>query len=37
MELDLIASEKNFTVLVAVAAFIAFWALWTAWVAIMRS
>ncbi len=30
MELDLLASEKNFTVLVAVAAFIAFWALWTA-------
>ena len=30
MELDLLASEKNFTVLVAVAAFVAFWALWTA-------
>jgi tight adherence protein C len=30
MEFDLIASEKNFTVAVAVAAFIAFWAIWTA-------
>lgn len=30
MELDLLASEKNFTMLVAVAAFVAFWALWTA-------
>ncbi len=30
MEFDLIASEKNFTVLVAVAAFVVFWAVWTA-------
>jgi tight adherence protein C len=30
MELDLVASEKNFTVLVAVAAFVAFCALWRA-------
>ena len=30
MEFDLLASEKNFTVIVAVAAFMAFWALWTA-------
>ena len=30
MELDLIASEKNFTAAVAVAAFVAFWAIWTA-------
>jgi tight adherence protein C len=30
MELDLLASEKNFTMLVALAAFVAFWALWTA-------
>lgn len=30
MELDLVASEKNFTLLVAVAAFFAFWAVWTA-------
>ena len=30
MEFDLIASEKNFTVLIAVAAFVVFWAIWTA-------
>ena len=30
MEFDLIASEKNFTVLIAVAAFVVFWAVWTA-------
>jgi tight adherence protein C len=30
MDFDLIASEKNFTVLVALAAFVVFWALWTA-------
>jgi tight adherence protein C len=30
MAFDLIASEKNFTVAVAVGAFIVFWALWTA-------
>jgi tight adherence protein C len=30
MEFDLIASEKNFTVLIAVATFVVFWALWTA-------
>jgi tight adherence protein C len=30
MEFDLIASEKNFTVLVALAAFVVFWAIWTA-------
>src|SRR5262249_6315829 len=30
MELDLLASEKNFVMLVAAAAFFAFWALWTA-------
>jgi tight adherence protein C len=30
MDLDLLASEKNFTMLVALAAFVAFWALWTA-------
>jgi tight adherence protein C len=30
MEFDLIASEKNFTVLVALAAFVVFWAVWTA-------
>jgi tight adherence protein C len=30
MEFDLIASEKNFTVLIAFAAFVVFWALWTA-------
>lgn len=30
MELDLLASEKNFTMLVAAAAFVAFWALWSA-------
>lgn len=30
MELDLIASEKNFTAAVAVAAFVVFWAIWTA-------
>ncbi|HYD05504.1 MAG TPA: hypothetical protein VEC60_07255, partial [Reyranella sp.] len=30
MGFDFIASEKNFTVAVAVGAFIVFWALWTA-------
>jgi tight adherence protein C len=30
MEFDLLASEKNFTIIVAVAAFLTFWALWTA-------
>jgi tight adherence protein C len=30
MEFDLLASEKNFTVLIAVAAFVIFWALWMA-------
>jgi tight adherence protein C len=30
MDFDLIASEKNFTVLVALAACVVFWALWTA-------
>ena len=30
MDFDLIASEKNFTVLVALAAFVVFWAVWTA-------
>ena len=30
MEFDLLASEKNFTIIVAVAAFMTFWALWTA-------
>jgi len=30
MELDLLASEKNFTVSIAVAAFVVFWAIWMA-------
>src|SRR5690349_16494197 len=30
MDFDLLASEKNFTVLIAVGAFVVFWALWTA-------
>src|SRR3954468_83421 len=30
MDFDLLASEKNFTVLIAVAAFVVFWAVWTA-------
>jgi tight adherence protein C len=30
MDFDLIASEKNFTILIAVAAFVIFWAVWTA-------
>ena len=30
MEFDLLASEKNFTIIVAMAAFVIFWALWTA-------
>jgi tight adherence protein C len=30
MDFDLIASEKNFTVLIAIAAFVIFWAIWTA-------
>ncbi len=30
MEFDLLASEKNFTIVIAVAAFVVFWAVWTA-------
>src|SRR5688572_15258400 len=30
MELDLLASEKNFTILIAAATFVVFWAVWTA-------
>src|SRR3982751_4206268 len=30
MDFDLLASEKNFTVLIAVATFVVFWALWAA-------
>ncbi len=30
MEFDLLASEKNFSIVIAVAAFVVFWALWTA-------
>ena len=30
MEFDLLASEKNFTIVIAVAAFVIFWAVWTA-------